>query len=39
MIMDTQSASLLTASSLIIIGIFGTVFLDNLIKRSLPWDL
>lgn len=33
MIMDTQAASLLTASSLIIIGIFGTVFLDNLIKK------
>ena len=33
MIMDTQVASLLTASALIIIGIFGAVFLDNLIKK------
>lgn len=33
MIIDTQVASLLTASSLIIIGTFGAVFLDNLIKK------
>jgi energy-converting hydrogenase B subunit E len=33
MIMNTQVASLLTASALIIIGIFGAVFLDNLIKK------
>jgi len=33
MIMDTQLASLLTAGALIVIGIFGTLFLDNLIKK------
>jgi energy-converting hydrogenase B subunit E len=33
MIIDTQIASLFTAVSLIIIGIFAAVFLDNLIKK------
>ena len=34
MIMDTQLASLLTAGALIVIGIFGALFLDNLNKKS-----
>jgi multisubunit Na+/H+ antiporter MnhC subunit len=33
MIMDTQLASLLTAGMLMVIGIFGALFLDNLIKK------
>ncbi|GAB4308596.1 MAG: cation:proton antiporter subunit C [Methanobacteriaceae archaeon] len=33
MIIDTQLASLFTAASLIIIGIFAAGFLDNLIKK------
>jgi len=33
MILDTQLASLFTAGSLIIIGLFGVLFLDNLIKK------
>ena len=33
MIMDTQLASLLTSGALIVIGIFGALFLDNLIKK------
>jgi len=33
MIMDTQLASLLTAGALIVIGLFGTIYLDNLIKK------
>ncbi|MDI6644714.1 MAG: cation:proton antiporter subunit C [Methanobacteriaceae archaeon] len=33
MIIDTQLASLFTAASLIIIGIFAVGFLDNLIKK------
>jgi energy-converting hydrogenase B subunit E len=33
MAVDFQLVSLLTASALIIIGIFGAVFLDNLIKK------
>ncbi len=33
MIMDVQLASLFTAVALIVIGIFATVFLDNLIKK------
>ncbi|WP_281774360.1 cation:proton antiporter subunit C [Methanobacterium formicicum] len=33
MIMDVQLASLLTAVALIVIGIFATAFLDNLIKK------
>jgi len=33
MIMDTQMASLFTAVALVIIGIYATVFLDNLIKK------
>lgn len=35
MIMDVQLASLFTAVALVVIGIFASVFLDNLIKRSL----
>ena len=33
MIIDTQLASLFTAAALIVIGIFGVFFLDNLIKK------
>lgn len=33
MIMDTQLASLLTAGALIFVGIFGAVYIDNLIKK------
>ena len=33
MIIDTQLGALFTAGALIIIGIFGALFLDNLIKK------
>ena len=33
MIMDVQLASLFTAVALVVIGIFASVFLDNLIKK------
>ncbi len=33
MVVDTQLMSLFTAGSLIIIGLFATLFLDNLIKK------
>jgi energy-converting hydrogenase B subunit E len=33
MMIDTQMASLFTATSLVIIGIYGSLFLDNLIKK------
>lgn len=32
---DTQLASLITAALFIIIGLFGTIFLDNIIKKAI----
>ncbi len=39
MIMDVQLGSLLTAVALIVIGIFATAFLDNLIKKDYRFSL
>lgn len=38
MIIDTQLASLFTAGALIVIGLYGAIFLDNIIRKILALE-